>query len=595
MTDILVLILRRLRAPFITLISVYAISIFGLVLMPGVDPQGKPWHLSVFDAFYVMSYTATTIGFGEVPYPFSYAQRLWMTVSIYLSVIGWAYTLGTIFALTRHPAFRIALGRYRFEARVRRMTDPFYIVCGYGQSGRRLVAAFDEIGYGTVVLEIDPDRARAHLVLNTREPSALLIADARSADAMEAAGVRMPNCAGLVALTRDDQVNQAIVIGARALARELPLLARVKSPGARETLEAVENVIIVNPFETFAENLGLALTQPDTLRLEDWLTGVPGAKPPPRIEAPHGHWVIAGYGRFGHCVGAALEAAGFSYKAIDLDPAHCGEDGIVGSALAEDGLKQAGIDEACGLIAGTDIDANNLAIANASRRLKRKLFVVIRQNEAGNRSLIEAARADMEFVQSVLMTNECLQLLTTPLLNRFLMLAREQANVWSVGVAGRVRDAVGDVVPHLWGISCDTALLGARHALVESPEPPLKLAHLLADPDDRRRRLKAVPLLLVASGRDVLLPDQHAVLRAGDRVLFAGEGGVEGLQRRTLDDDIAIDYVRTGHEPSRTWLGGWINRAGLAGKHWHAEAAESAPQASPETKETGKNAEPGRD
>ena len=35
MSDILVLVLRRLRAPLITLIAVYAIAIFGLVLMPG--------------------------------------------------------------------------------------------------------------------------------------------------------------------------------------------------------------------------------------------------------------------------------------------------------------------------------------------------------------------------------------------------------------------------------------------------------------------------------------------------------------------------------------------------------------------------------
>ena len=57
-----------------------------------------------------------------------------------------------------------------FEARVRRMTDPFFIVCGYGQSGRRLVAALDEIGFATVVLERDPERARAHLVLAHAQP-----------------------------------------------------------------------------------------------------------------------------------------------------------------------------------------------------------------------------------------------------------------------------------------------------------------------------------------------------------------------------------------------------------------------------------------
>lgn len=585
MSDILILILRRLRTPIITLILVYAIAVFGLVLMPGVDPQGNPWRMTLFDAFYVMSYTATTIGFGEIPYPFSYAQRLWMTFSIYLSVIGWAYTLGSVFALAGHPAFRMALGRYRFEARVRRMTDPFYIVCGYGQSGRRLVAAVDEIGYATVVLEVDPDRARVHLVRDTQQPSALLIADARAPDVLESAGLRMPNCAGLVALTRDDQVNQAIAIGARVLARDTPVLARVKSPGARETLEAIGDVIVVNPFETFAVNFELALAQPDTLRLEDWLTGVPGAKPPSRIQAPGGHWVIAGYGRFGHCAARALQAAGLSYKAIDIDPASCGEEGIVGSALAKERLCQAGIEDACGLIAGTNNDANNLAIVNTARRIKRKLFIVIRQNEVGNRSLIEAARADMEFVQSALMTNECLQLLTTPLLNRFLMLARQRPNAWATGVADRVREVMGDAVPNIWGITCDTGLLGARHALVENPQPRLTLAHLLADPDDRQRHLEAVPLLLLADGRDQLLPDEQTLLRFGDRILFAGQAGVEGLQRRTLSDDAAIDYVRTGEEPPRTWLGRLLARAGVSGGQRRADAAD-APARGPTAEET---------
>ena len=135
--------------------------------------------------------------------------------------------------LTRQPAFRAALGRSRFEAGVRRLIDRFFVVCGYGQSGRRLVAALDGIGFATVVLEPDPDRARAHLVLDTRLPSALLIADARAPDVLLAAGVQMPICAGLVALTSGDEVNQSIAIGARVLARATPILARVKSAGAR--------------------------------------------------------------------------------------------------------------------------------------------------------------------------------------------------------------------------------------------------------------------------------------------------------------------------------------------------------------------------
>ena len=49
------------------LILVFSISVVGLALIPGVDPDGEPARMSLFDAFYFMSYTATTIGFGELP------------------------------------------------------------------------------------------------------------------------------------------------------------------------------------------------------------------------------------------------------------------------------------------------------------------------------------------------------------------------------------------------------------------------------------------------------------------------------------------------------------------------------------------------
>nr|HMS80395.1 ion channel [Burkholderiaceae bacterium] len=117
MGDVLFLVLRRLRAPLIALLVVYAVSIAGLVSIPGLDADGRPWRMSFFHAFYVMSYTATTIGFGEIPYPFTDAQRLWVTATIYLSVIGWAYALGSVFALSRDPTFRAATARSLFERR----------------------------------------------------------------------------------------------------------------------------------------------------------------------------------------------------------------------------------------------------------------------------------------------------------------------------------------------------------------------------------------------------------------------------------------------------------------------------------------------
>ena len=109
------LVLRRMRAPIIARIVIYAISVCGLTLVPGVDAAGRPAPpLSFFHAFYFISYTATTIGFGEMPNAFSDAQRLWVIVCIYLSVIGWSYSVITLIALLQDKGFQKTLTANRF-------------------------------------------------------------------------------------------------------------------------------------------------------------------------------------------------------------------------------------------------------------------------------------------------------------------------------------------------------------------------------------------------------------------------------------------------------------------------------------------------
>ena len=97
MHNTLFMILRRMRAPLIFLIISHAISILGMTLVPGVDAAGKPAPpMDFFHAFYVVTYTATTIGFGELPGAFSEAQRVWITVVIYMTVTVWLYSIGSI-------------------------------------------------------------------------------------------------------------------------------------------------------------------------------------------------------------------------------------------------------------------------------------------------------------------------------------------------------------------------------------------------------------------------------------------------------------------------------------------------------------------
>ena len=317
MNEILFMVLRRLRAPLITVIAVYAVSVLGLALMPGVDPQGNPWRLGFFHAFYVMSYTSTTIGFGELPYPFSEAQRAWLIVSIYLSVVGWTYALGSIFAMTTDPTFRSTVARKVFRWRARGLTDPFFIICGCGQSGAALAHALDRMNYRVVLLDERQDRAARIANAEFTMPPVVLVADARNPEVLTDAGIKKPECQGVIALTSFDSANQTISIGAKVLRKDMLVIARVKDTVELSNLSAFGGVHVINPFRVLATNIGLDIDAPEVLRLEDWLTAAPGSPCPSRVNVPKGPWVLVGYGRFGQAITDVLDEAHLEWRAID--------------------------------------------------------------------------------------------------------------------------------------------------------------------------------------------------------------------------------------------------------------------------------------
>ncbi|MEO8741458.1 MAG: NAD-binding protein, partial [Casimicrobiaceae bacterium] len=450
MSEVLFLILLRLRAPLITVIIVYAVSVGGLALIPGLAPDGQREPMSIFHAFYVMSFTATTIGFGEIPYPFTDAQRLWVTFAIYLSVIGWAYTLGSVVALANDAPFRTMLRRSIFNWQARGIAVPFYVLCGYGQSGSRLARALDRLGNRLVIVDPSPQRMAPIAVQEYATPPLTLAADARLADVLVDCGIRSPFCLGLIALAGEDAVNQAIAIDARVLNPGIAIVARAKSAVAKVNLESFGGVAVINPFETFAYNLGVSLRAPEIVQIEDWLTATDGSPVPPAIQPPQGRWVLVGYGRFGRSIAQVLDQAGIEWKAFDTRVMTDPDARLVHGDFTESILHDASIGHADVLVAGANIDAVNLGAATLARRLKPDMFVVIRQNHMQDRSLVDAARANLKFVQSEIMVNECLQVLKTPMLNRFIGQLRAGNREQAASVLAHVRREVGERSPHSW-------------------------------------------------------------------------------------------------------------------------------------------------
>ncbi|MFA6789898.1 MAG: potassium transporter TrkA, partial [Arcobacteraceae bacterium] len=125
------IILQKMRIPFIVIIVTYTIAIVGLISINGVDANGNAYHMTIFDALYFISYTATTIGFGETPYSFTYSQRLWVTFSIYLTVIGWFYGIGTLIGLLQNKLFLSEIARVKFKRQVNHIRKKYIIVLGF--------------------------------------------------------------------------------------------------------------------------------------------------------------------------------------------------------------------------------------------------------------------------------------------------------------------------------------------------------------------------------------------------------------------------------------------------------------------------------
>jgi hypothetical protein len=157
-SDIFFLVLRRLRTPLILLISVYAVATLGMTLIPGVDPNGEPWRMGFFHAFYFVSFMGTTIGFGELPYPFTDLQRAWVLVCIYTSVVAWLYGIGTVLRLTQDETFISAVAQRAFKLSIKRIDRPFHIICGYGETGQLIVRGLSELGIQAIIIDLHSER-----------------------------------------------------------------------------------------------------------------------------------------------------------------------------------------------------------------------------------------------------------------------------------------------------------------------------------------------------------------------------------------------------------------------------------------------------
>lgn len=547
------IVLRRMRAPLIVLIVIFSVSVLGLVLIAGGSAD-EPWRMGFFDAFYVISYTATTIGYGEIPAAFNDAQRMWVTLSIYVSVIGWAYAIGTLLSLLQSAAFRNALALQRFRRKVGHLREPFWLIAGHGIAGELIGQRLDGLGRRFVAIDVDQERIDLLELGSYSSEVPGLVADASNPAVLELAGLANPMCAGVLAMTDDEEANLAIVMAASATAPSLPVFARASSPAIKHRMAAFGQPTVIDAFDRFGDHFRVALRAPATEQLAAWLADAPGTPLRPASKLRPGHWIVCGYGRFGIEVVRDLHADGHRVVIID-DRAGDSEPNVLQRDAADPSvLREAGIESAAGLVAGTDNDITNVSIVHAARVANTDAFLVARQNRDSNAPLFDALDPDLLMVPTAVIVQDVMEYLSTPLLRPFLLHAQSQPPDWSRQMLQRLVATCGDGSPDLETVLIDASSAPALCRWLATH--PVAIGDLLRDPDDRASRIAAVPLLVARDGETLIAPADDVEVRLGDRLLLACAPGALPALESTMSQDPTTSYVLG----DRTVPAGWLLR-----------------------------------
>lgn len=560
------MIMWRMRTPLIILICVYAIAILGLVLIPGVDDQGKPWHMSFFHAFYLVSYTATTIGFGEIPYALTDAQRMWVLVTIYMTVVAWFYAIGSILSLVQDPVFQQARKQARFEKEVAGMREHFYLVCGLGETGYEIVRALSNEHYRAIVIEKDSNTLLEHNIHALPEYVPLLIADASIPKNLKLAGIAENNCKGVIAATASDETNLKIAISSKLLHPDGMVVCRSDIKSYEENMRSFNTDYVVNPYNTFAKIFSMLLHSPSMHMIFNWLTGAPDsqlsdAEEPLKLNA--GRWILCGYGRFGMSLYESLHEHNVQVTILEADEKICEKfrqsntattDNIItGSGVDEKTLNKAEIKQAVGIIAGTDDDSNNLSIIMTARQLNPNIFVVARQNQRDNTELFERSNADLVMQPREITARYIRAQLLNKLLIPFLLKASQQDEQWTNITVSRLSAVIGERKPHVWTTTLDSESAPAvMHAI--SLGRSVKLDCLLTDPVSFTHRLECVALLFQRDGKKQLMPEDDTELKAGDQILFCGKREAKDGMHWTLQVMSSLNYVMTYENEPESYI-----------------------------------------
>lgn len=548
------IVLHRMRIPFLVLIITYSISIVGFLLIDGLDNDGNIYHMSIFDAFYIVTYTATTIGFGEIPYPFTPAQRIWMSMMVYATVMGWFYSLGTLIALLQDKLLIAQLAEIKFEKQVKKIKQNFIIVLGYNYISKNIIQKANFEGIRVIVIEKDKHKAN-ELQLENYTPSVpCLIGDVHDPKALEKAGIKSKYCKAVVALFENDKLNLRVALTTKLLNNDTKLAVKSTTQSHSEDLKDLGVEFVENPFELICELIEMSLVNPYMKVLQRWIYNVEPLKLKAK-QLPQGKYIVCGFGRMGKILYQILKKHNIETTFIEPDKkqlkgidTNIKKDILIGSADDKLILIKAGISEAVAIIAVTNNDTRNLSILTSSKKLNPNIVTITRENEVEDLSVFMNAKIDTVFIPARILINKTINYLLAPYSSKFLELVKSHKDKdLPFTIVEELYNKIGKN-PKIMGLKINQQKAMAIYNYISNSDKVVKLDIFRKSLIDHKSINKIIPLLLIRKEEITLLPSFDERLYVNDKILFASDEQSWNDAVLIANNIYEFYYARTGKE-----------------------------------------------
>ena len=275
-----------------------------LLLLAVILGGGSSWYawvegFGLSDGIYMAVITLTTVGYGEVQ-PLDESGRAFTIVYTIAGIGVLFYVASGIVEEVVAGSIAEALGTQRLSRRTGRMRD-HVIVCGQGRVGREVVRLLRDIDMHVLAI----DQAEERLDFAQSLGAVPLLGDATEQEVLKRAHIERARA--LVAAADTDAVNTYIVLTARTVNPDIPIVARAASDEAVSRLNAAGANRVISPYQIAGRRMAVAATDPEVLDFID----TPG-----RVGAHETHRLVAQI-RIGDARGRSIDDL-FSNAGVQL-------------------------------------------------------------------------------------------------------------------------------------------------------------------------------------------------------------------------------------------------------------------------------------